>query len=122
MISRSPLRLMGFLSIGPILASLPRRVRGRLAAAFAIGAVAQAEVGRRRGNGRSVYPASSSLMAPAWIVERAVCSWLALGQRLLRGGTTYRGGVISRAATPPTELDRRYRETASLGASKRIAL
>jgi hypothetical protein len=117
-----PLRMGGFLLLGPVLAWLARGGRGRLAATFAIGVIAMAERGRRRGNGRSVYPVTGSLMAPAWIAERAVCSWLALGQRLLRGGTTYRGGVISRAATPPTELERRYRETALLGASKRIAL
>jgi hypothetical protein len=117
-----PLRIGGFLSVGPMLAWLARRRRVRLATAFAIGTMGLAEQGRRRANGRSVYPASSSLMAPAWIAERAVCSWLALGQRLLRGGTTYRGGVISRAATSPTELQRRYRETAPLGASKRTVL
>jgi glycosyl transferase family 2 len=117
-----PLRLGGFLSIGPVLARLALGGRARVAAALAIGAVALAETGRRRGDGASVYPASGSLMAPAWIAERAVCSWLALGQRLLRGGTTYRGGVISRAATSPAELERRHRESSRLGASKRIAL
>jgi Glycosyl transferase family 2 len=117
-----PLRMGGFLSIGPVLAGLALRGRARVAAALAIGAMALAETGRRRGDGSSVYPASGSLMAPAWIAERAVCSWLALGQRLLRGGTTYRGGVISRAATSPAELERRYRETGRLGASKRIVL
>jgi hypothetical protein len=103
-----PLRMGGFLAIGPTLAGLALGGRARVAAALAIGAMALAEKGRRRGNGPSVYPASSSLMAPAWIGERAVCSWLALGHRLLRGGTTYRGGVISRAATSPAELERRY--------------
>lgn len=117
-----PLRMAGFLAIGPLLAGLALGGRARVAGAIAIGAMALAEEGRRRGDGASVYPASASVMAPAWIAERAVCSWLALGQRLLRGGTTYRGGVISRAATSPAELARRYRETARLGAWNRIAL
>jgi hypothetical protein len=117
-----PLRMGGFLSIGPGLAGLAFGGRARVAVALAVGAMALAEKGRRRGNGASVYPASGSLMAPAWIAERAVCSWLALGQRVVRGGTTYRGGVISRAATSPAELERRYREAERLGASKRIAL
>jgi hypothetical protein len=111
-----PLRMGGFLSIGPALAGLSFRWRARLAAALAIGAVALAEKGRRRGDGRSVYPATASLMAPAWIAERALCSWLALGERALRGGTAYRGGVISRAASSPGELERHYRDTARLGA------
>ncbi len=117
-----PLRMVGFLSIGLVLAGLALGKRARLAATFAIGAMALAEKGRRRGDGASVYPPSGSLMAPAWIAERAVCSWLALGQRLVRGGTTYRGGLISRAATSPAELERRYREAAQLGASKRTVL
>jgi hypothetical protein len=117
-----PLRMGGFLSIGPVLAGLPFRWRARLAAALAIGTMALAEKGRRRGNGGSVYPATASLMAPAWIAERALCSWLALGERVIRGGTAYRGGLISRAATSSAELERRYRDTARLGASKRIAL
>jgi hypothetical protein len=117
-----PLRMGGFLSVGPLVAALTLVGRTRVAAMLAIGSIALAEKGRRRGNGESVYPASGSLMAPAWIAERAACSWLALGQRLLRGGTTYRGGVISRAATSCAELERHYRETARLGASKRIVL
>jgi hypothetical protein len=116
-----PLRMGAFLSIGPM-AALAFRGRVRVALALAIGTMALAEKGRRRGDGGSVYPASGSLMAPAWIAERAICSWLALGQRVVRGGTTYRGGVISRAATSPAELKRRYREAGRLGASKRIAL
>ena len=116
-----PLRIGAFLSFGPV-AALAFRERIRVAAALAIGSMALAENGRRRGDGTSVYPASGSLMAPAWIAERAICSWLALGQRVVRGGTTYRGGVISRAAASPAELKRRYREAGRLGASKRIAL
>jgi hypothetical protein len=117
-----PLRMGVFLSIGPVVLGLALGRRGRLAAGLAIGTMALAETGRRRWHGASVYSASGSLMAPAWIAERALCSWLALGQRVLRGGTTYRGGLISRAATSASELERGYRETARLRASKRIVL
>jgi glycosyl transferase family 2 len=117
-----PLRMGGFLSIGPVLVGLALGRRARVAAALAVGAITLAEKGRRRGDGAFVYPLSGSLMAPGWIAERAVCSWLALAQRVLRGGTTYRGGLISRSATSAAELERRYRGTARLRASKRIVL
>ena len=109
-----PLRMAAFLSIAPLLAGLALAGRARVATALAIGSIALAEAGRRRGRGAAVYPPSCSLMAPAWTAERAICSWLALGQRLLHGGTTYRGGVISRAATSPAELTRRYRRRSAV--------
>lgn len=62
--------------------------------------VAAAELGRRRAGGTTVFPASASLLAPAWVAERAVCSWLALGARVLLGGVPYRGTVLRHAATP----------------------
>jgi Glycosyl transferase family 2 len=134
-----PLRMAGFLSLGPLLAGLGLVRRPRVAATLAFAPIVAAEVGRRRKGGTAVYPASGSLMAPAWVAERAVCSWLALGQRVFRGGTTYRGTVISRAATSPAALARRYRRRPAgsaprppragaayddrpLGASKRMTL
>jgi uncharacterized protein YjeT (DUF2065 family) len=104
-----PRRMAGFLSLAPLLAGLALARRPRVAAIFAFASIVAAEVGRRRQGGTAVYPAGGSLMAPAWLAERAVCSWLALGQRVFRGGTTYRGTVIPRAATSPAALARRYR-------------
>jgi hypothetical protein len=112
-----PLRMAGFLSLGPLLAGLALARRARVAAILAFASIAAAEVGRRRNGGAAVYPASGSLMAPAWITERAACSWLALGQRVFRGGTTYRGTVISRAATSPAVLAGRYRRRSARAAS-----
>jgi hypothetical protein len=63
-----------------------------------------AEVGRRRANGTAVFPATASLLAPAWVAERAVCSWLAVGARVFLGGVPYRGTVLRHAATPMREL------------------
>ncbi len=103
-----PARLALFLSIGPLLV-LSRR-RRPLAGAAAVAAMGVAEAGRRRGRGVSVFPPSASLFAPAWLAERAVCSWLALGTRVVRGGIPYAGGVIRDAATPAWRLRRRFAE------------
>jgi hypothetical protein len=71
--------------------------------ALAVGGAAVAciaELGRRRASGRAVFPASAPLLAPAWLAERAVCSWLAVGARLALGGVPYRGAILHHAATP----------------------
>lgn len=117
-----PARLALFLSIGPLLV-LSRRPRA-LAGAAAAASMVAAEAGRRRGRGASVFPASASLFAPAWLAERAVCSWLALGSRVVRGGIPHAGSVMRDAATPARRLRRRFAERranpaglVSLGAS-----
>ena len=73
----------------------------------ALGALA-AEIGRRREGATRVFPASTPLFAPLWLAERAVCSWLALGARIVLGGVPYRGAILHRAATPMRVLRRRY--------------
>ena len=77
-------------------------------AASILAIIGVAELGRRRDEGRTVFPIMASLLAPAWLVERAICTWFALGSRLYRGGITYHGSVIRRAATPMKELRQRY--------------
>jgi len=77
-----------------------------LVAAAAI--IALAERGRRRNGGRRVFPPLASAFAAAWVLERAVTAWLALGVRLLRGGVYYSGRRLARAATPLRELRRRH--------------
>jgi len=90
------------------LAVLPVAVLGgrRAVLALAVGAVALAEAGRRRGGGRGWYPATSALWAPLWVGERAVTSWLAVGCRLARGGVRYRDGRLRTAASSPRSLRR----------------
>jgi hypothetical protein len=61
-------------------------------------AMAAAEAGRRRGGGASVFPVTSSLLAPLWVLERGVCAWLAVLQRLRFGGVRYGDSVIPVAA------------------------
>jgi hypothetical protein len=80
---------------------------------FAAGAIAAAEVGRRRQGGRTVFPGSSALWAPAWLAERAVTSWLALGTRLILGGVRYRTVRLTRAATPLRLLRQQARSKAA---------
>ncbi|SDI16257.1 hypothetical protein SAMN05421869_104438 [Nonomuraea jiangxiensis] len=98
-----PARMAAFLAVLPALA-LVRRPHGPLAGAAV--AVALAEAGRRRAGGRRVFPVTGSLLAPVWILERAVCSWLALGAALA-GGIPYAGGRIRRAAHSTRWLRRR---------------
>ncbi len=102
-----PLRLAVHLSLLPVAVVLAFKRRWGALAAGAAASVALAEVGRRRDGAQRVYPASASWFAPAWLGERAVCIWLALGNRVLRGGCPYRGRILRRAATPMAELRRR---------------
>jgi Glycosyltransferase like family 2 len=101
-----PLRMALWLSVVPLLLVDWRR-RLRLAPAGAALSVAAAELGRRRAGGARVFPATSSLLAPVWILERAVCSWLAVVQRLRFGGVRYGDSVIPVAAHSKRQLRRR---------------
>ena len=102
-----PSRLIGALAIAPGLFALARRGGIISLAVAAAGVVAAAEVGRRRKGGTRVFSPVASLLAPAWVLERAVCSWLALGQKVHRGGVVYGDMVIARAANSSRELRRR---------------
>jgi hypothetical protein len=70
----------------------------------AVTTILLAEVGRRRHRGTTVFPASASLLAPAWLLERGVCAWLALAARRRDGGMRYHDTVLRRAATPTRQL------------------
>jgi hypothetical protein len=103
-----PVRMALALAVAPAIA-LSRRP-ARTVAAIAALSWAVAETGRRRAGGRRVFPARTAVAAPAWVAERAVCAWLAVGTRVVRGGVPYGGAVMRRAATPPRRL-RRERAT-----------
>jgi hypothetical protein len=99
-----PPRMGLMLALGPALALASRR-KGPAALGWAMAAsVAVAEAGRRRGSGSSVLPVSGSLLAPAWLAERAVCSWLAVAARAFRGGVAYGDVRLSRSAHSVSEL------------------
>ena len=116
-----PRRLAAELAVLPTVLVAARR--GHLtatAAGIAVTAVALAEIGRRRACGRDVYPATAALWAPAWLAERAVCSWIALGRRLT-GGMPYAGGRLRTAASSPAKLSRRARARGGSGPEERDA-
>ncbi|MGN6663032.1 MAG: glycosyltransferase [Solirubrobacterales bacterium] len=103
-----PPRMALWLAVLPLLAwsAVRRRPRPPLAAAGL--AVAAAERGRRRAGGAALFPASSSLLAPAWVLERGLCAWLALLQRLRFGGVRYGDSTITVAAHSERRLRRRF--------------
>lgn len=109
-----PLHLVVSLMVLPLTIALllTRRWTALLGAVTAL--VGLAELGRRRGDGRRVFPASATLFAPIWVAERAICIWLALGSRLRHGGVRYRDGVLSSAATPAHVLRHRYQALRTL--------
>ncbi len=70
--------------------------------------IAMAEIGRQRFGGTRYFPFIASILAPAWVAERAICCWLAVGSRVFLGGVKYRGQVLQHAATPMRVLRERY--------------
>ncbi|HEY8310901.1 MAG TPA: hypothetical protein VIG47_10110 [Gemmatimonadaceae bacterium] len=103
-----PERLAIQLALLPAIISLVRARRWGTLAAGITTIVAVAELGRRRDDGRSVFPPAASFAAPAWVAERALTSWLAIATRVTRGGVIYQGQVINLAASPSRVLRRRF--------------
>ena len=104
-----PMRMAAFLAVLPASMLALTSGRKRVLAAGIAATAGIAEVGRRRARGAEHFPASGSLLAPAWVIERAVCAWLALGYRL-RGGVPYAGERLARSASSRRELrERRLR-------------
>jgi hypothetical protein len=106
-----PLRMALWLAVLPLLLF----GRRKSLTALALAPVAAAELGRRRAGGARVFPATSSLLAPVWILERAICAWLAVLQRLRFGGVRYGDSVIPVAAHSERQLRRRFAERESGG-------
>ncbi|WP_245966670.1 glycosyltransferase [Sphaerisporangium album] len=118
-----PARLAVFLAVVPGLAAQLARRRPWPVLACAGLAVGLAEAGRRRAGGRRVFPASCSLFAPVWVLERGVCVWAALYWRA-RGGVRYTGRTIRVSAHSARRLRRRRQAgvSGSLGARKPTTL
>ena len=91
-----PARLVAEAAILPALVALRRRPGAW--AVPALLATVLAERGRRREGGADAFPATSALWAPLWLVERALCVWMAIALRV-RGGVRYGDGRIRRAAS-----------------------
>lgn len=114
-----PGRMAVQLAVLPTAMTLAVRRRWGTLGAGALAVAGLAELGRRRAGGARFFPAAGSLLAPVWVAERAVTSWLALGSKLLLGGIRYRGAILPRAATPVREL--RARHAAARKALRRSA-
>lgn len=102
-----PARIGAFLTLVPFAAHSSRGGRVHRLLIAALASIALAEIGRRRAGGVTRFPLSCSLLAPLWVAERSLCSWLALGARL-GGGVPYGGGRLRHSATPLRRLRRRH--------------
>lgn len=74
-----------------------------------------AEMGRRRQHGQKVFAFACALYAPCWLLERGICTWLALFQRIIHGGISYNGRIIKIAANPVWKLKLKLRARKSTG-------
>lgn len=103
-----PVRMAVMLSVAPSTIALGRG-RPWIWAVVAVGVIAVAEAGRRRSGGRALFSPVTTLFAPLWLTERALCAWLAVASRAVFGGCPYRGRVLMRSATPLRSLRRDQR-------------
>jgi hypothetical protein len=103
-----PWRLLSQLAVLPLAVWIGAATGGIAVVASAAGIAVWAEIGRQRAGGTKVFPAVASLFAPAWMAERAVCSWLAIASRIVHGGVPYRDTVLRHAATPVRVLRARH--------------
>lgn len=63
-----------------------------------------AEIGRRMHGGTKYFSAACALYAPCWLLERGICTWLAMFAKLRYGGVRYNHKIISIAANPIWKL------------------
>jgi len=103
-----PLRFVLSLLLLPLLLTLVMHRQWRLVSGVCGVSMLAAEGGRRRGGGTAIFPASASLLAPAWLMERAICIWLALACRFLLHGVRYGNSRLAQAATPRRILRQRF--------------
>ena len=103
-----PPRMTAWLAVLPVVTLALARGRRREAVGAAAASIGLAELGRRRASGRQVFPGTASLFAPLWVLERAACSWLAVRNRLARGGVPYGDDVVPRAASSMRRLRGRF--------------
>jgi Glycosyl transferase family 2 len=112
-----PLRLALELALLPLVLA-GRRQPHRLAAGAGL-TIGIAEAGRRRARGAAYFPATTALLVPLWLAERATCSWIALARRIVLGGTMYSGRRIRRAANSVRQL--RQRRASACACHRRTA-
>ncbi len=105
-----PVRLTVSLAVLPLTLILTLRRRWLSLVVAVATIIGLAEMGRWRGGGQAVFPFTASLLAPTWVIERAICIWLALGMRVFLGGMPYHGTVLKHSATSERVLRQRYVE------------
>ncbi len=108
-----PVRMAVALSILPLAAAAVATGRKPALWIAALVSFALAERGRRRQGGAAVFPAGAVMLAPVWLIERGICSWLAVGCRFRYGGVRYGTTVLTRAANPTRALKNRLRARAA---------
>jgi hypothetical protein len=116
-----PPRMAAWLAVVPGLAAAVLRGRWMEPAGAAVGLAALAELGRRRAGGHRFFPAAATLFTPLWVLERGVCSWLAVRERIAHRGISYGGGVVPRAASSRRRLRRRFANRELLAAGDCLA-
>ncbi len=94
-----PARMGIALSTLPALAAFCSIQAWALILAIAALAVSLAAIGWLRVGAHRHFSPLSIAAAPLWVLERGICSWLALYQRLRYGGIRYGSVVIARAAS-----------------------
>ncbi|MDQ6827068.1 MAG: glycosyltransferase family 2 protein, partial [Candidatus Eremiobacteraeota bacterium] len=94
-----PTRMAFFLSLLPVLVWCLIHRRWKMIVMCALTSIALGEVGRRRHGGARVYPLVSSFLAPVWLLERGICSWLAVYTRIFCGGILYGVSRLKYAAS-----------------------
>lgn len=72
--------------------------------AFALLAIACATIGWLRGGAYRYFSLLGVFAAPFWMVERAICAWLALYERCVFGGVRYGDSILRAAASSTEEL------------------
>lgn len=93
-----PARMAAFLAVLPLLAAIVALQAWLTLGGVVVVLVLIAEAGRRRSGGTAYFPWQAALFAPLWLLERGLCSWIALARRS-RGGIAYAGTTLQRAAT-----------------------
>jgi hypothetical protein len=104
-----PARMAAWLAVVPGLAVSLARGQWRIPLIAAAAISALAELGRRRDGGRRYFPATGSVLAPLWVLERGACAWIAVRDRIALGGVPYGDGIVPRAASSMRRLRRRAR-------------
>jgi len=99
-----PWRMAFFLALLPLLLAATLAGGWPVPLAIALLGIATAEAGRRRDGAARHFSGAASLFAPAWLLERSVAAWLAIGSRVFLGGAAYRGSRLRDAATPLRQL------------------